>query len=257
MEAMQKINLQGKVALVTGGSAGIGFSIAEAYCNSGCSVAITARREDALRDAEAKLKEAYPDVEVFSVVADASKVSDIRNMVSKVIERFGKIDILVNNAGTNVLNYALDVTEEEWDRVMNLNQKGLFFCCQEVGKHMVKQGSGKIINIASQMGLVGLYKRAAYCTSKGGVVQLTKVLGIEWAPYNIQVNSIAPTFVETPLTKPILADKEFYEDVIRRIPMGKVAQPEDVAGAALYLASDMSNFVTGHTLPVDGGWVAW
>jgi NAD(P)-dependent dehydrogenase (short-subunit alcohol dehydrogenase family) len=251
------IDLTGKVALVTGGSAGIGLSIAELLCGAGASVAIVGRRKEVLEEAESHLAEKFPNGDVFSVSADTSKVSDIKEMTARVIERFGRIDILVNNAGTNVLNYALDVTEEEWDRVMDLNTKGLFFCCQEVGKHMVKQGSGKVINMASQMGLVGLYKRAAYCTSKGGVVQLTKVLGIEWAPYNIQVNAIAPTFVETPLTRPLLENKEFYDDVIRRIPMGKLAQPEDVAGAALYLASDLSNFVTGHTLPVDGGWVAW
>jgi NAD(P)-dependent dehydrogenase (short-subunit alcohol dehydrogenase family) len=251
------IDLTGKVALVTGGSAGIGLSIAELLCGAGASVAIVGRRKEVLEEAESHLVKKFPNGDVFSVSADTSKVSDIKEMTARVIERFGRIDILVNNAGTNVLNYALDVTEEEWDRVMDLNTKGLFFCCQEVGKHMVKQGSGKVINMASQMGLVGLYKRAAYCTSKGGVVQLTKVLGIEWAPYNIQVNAIAPTFVETPLTRPLLENKEFYDDVIRRIPMGKLAQPEDVAGAALYLASDLSNFVTGHTLPVDGGWVAW
>lgn len=254
---MREIDLKGKVAIVTGASTGIGFSIAEILCQAGCSIAITGRREGALKDAEHRLKETYPQVDILAIVSDASQVADIRSTVSRVAEHFGKIDILVNNAGTNVLNYALDVTENEWDRVMNLNLKGLFFFSQEVGKYMVKQGSGKVINIASQMGLVGLYKRAAYCASKGGVVQLTKVLGIEWAPYNVQVNAIAPTFVETPLTKPMLENKEFYEDVIRRIPMGKVAQPEDVAGAVLYLASDMSNFVTGHTLPVDGGWVAW
>lgn len=254
---MKNIDLTGKIALVTGGSAGIGLSVAESLCQAGASVAIVGRRKDALEDAKRHIAKRYPNAEIFAVSADASKVEDIRKMVNQVIQRFGRIDILVNNAGTNVLNEAFDVTEAEWDRIMNVNVKGLFFCCQEVGKHMAKQGGGKVINMASQMGLVGLYKRAAYCTSKGGVVQLTKVLGIEWAPYNIQVNAIAPTFVKTPLTRPMLENKEFYEEVIRRIPMGKLAQPEDVAGAVLYLASDLSNFVTGHTLPVDGGWVAW
>lgn len=188
---MKNIDLTGKIALVTGGSAGIGLSVAESLCQAGASVAIVGRRKDALEDAKRHIAKRYPNAEIFAVSADASKVEDIRKMVNQVIQRFGRIDILVNNAGTNVLNEAFDVTEAEW------------------------------------------------------------------APYNIQVNAIAPTFVETPLTRPMLENKEFYEEVIRRIPMGKLAQPEDVAGAVLYLASDLSNFVTGHTLPVDGGWVAW
>lgn len=254
---MFSINLEGKTAIITGGSTGIGESIAEILLEAGCNVAITGRSVKKLEAAKAKLKALFTDANILAVPSDASSLSDIKSMVSTVENHFGQIDILVNNAGTNKLNKALEVTEEEWDQVMNLNLKGLFFCCQEVGRRMVQQQSGKIINIGSQMGLVGLYDRSAYCASKGGVVQLTKVLAIEWAKSNIQVNTVAPTFVETPLTKPMLENPEFYKDVTSRIPMGKVAHPKDVAGAVLYLASDQSQFVTGHTLPVDGGWTAW
>lgn len=254
---MYPFDLNGKIAIITGGSTGIGLSIAEILLQAGCKIAITGRSEEKLQDAKAGLQAQFNDSDILVIPSDASSIVDIKAMVAKVETHFGQIDILVNNAGTNVLNKALEVTEEEWDRIMNLNLKGLFFCCQEVGKRMVQQKSGKIINIGSQMGLVGLYDRVTYCASKGGVVQLTKVLAIEWARDNVQVNTVAPTFVETALTKPMLENEEFYNDIISRIPMGKVAQPKDVAGAVLYLASDLSQFVTGHTLLVDGGWVAW
>ncbi len=250
-------DLAGKRALVTGGSAGIGLSIAEALCKAGCSVAISGRREDQLEGAKQNLLGSRPDAQVMSVAADCSKLPDIDGMVSEVERVFGGIDILVNNAGTNVLNEVLDVTEEEWDRVMNLNLKGLFFCCQRVGGGMVKRRTGTIVNIASQMGLVGYHKRAVYCASKGGVVQLTKVMAIEWAPFGVRVNAVAPTFIETPLTKAMLANPDFREEVMPRIPMGRFAEAGHVSSAVLYLASAASDMVTGHTLPVDGGWVAW
>ncbi|MBC7104989.1 MAG: SDR family oxidoreductase, partial [Firmicutes bacterium] len=137
------------------------------------------------------------------------------------------------------------------------NLKGAFFCCQAVARKMIPQGAGKIVNITSTMSMVGFYRRAAYCSSKGGLSQLTKVLAIEWAPYNIKVNCVAPTFIRTPLTEPMFEDREFYQEVVRRIPLGKVGLPEDVTGAILFLVSDSSDFVTGSSILVDGGWVAW
>jgi 2-deoxy-D-gluconate 3-dehydrogenase len=149
------------------------------------------------------------------------------------------------------------VTEEAWDSVMNLNLKASFFLAQRAGRVMIQQRGGKIVNITSQMSQVGFYKRAAYCASKGAVAQYTKVLAIEWAEYGINVNCVAPTFVETAMTAPMLADESFRHEVLSRIPMGKLAQPRDVVGAVVYLSSSASDFVTGHTLLVDGGWVAW
>lgn len=251
------LNLEGRTALVTGGSGGLGLAVARRLCEAGCAVAIAGRREEALREAERILKAERASARVATVCADAATLTGIKQMAEEAERQLGPVDILVNNAGTNVLANALEVTEEDWDRIMDLNLKGLFFCCQEIGKRMVARRKGIVINMASQMGLVGYERRAAYCASKGGVVQLTKVLAIEWAPYGIRVNAVAPTFVETELTRTMLQDESFRSEAMRRIPMGKFARPEHVADAVLYLASDMSAMVTGHTLPVDGGWVIW
>lgn len=172
------------------------------------------------------------------------------------MKAFGHIDILVNNAGVNITQWAVDVTEEAWDRVLDTNLKALFFCAQTVGKVMIRQKKGKIINVSSQTGTVAIPQRAAYCSSKGGVNQLTKLLAIEWAQYNINVNAIAPTFIETPFTKPMFEKEGFREYVLGNIPLGRVGTPDDVTGAVIYLASEASNMVTGHILLVDGGWTA-
>jgi NAD(P)-dependent dehydrogenase (short-subunit alcohol dehydrogenase family) len=185
---------------------------------------------------------------------DVLKIPEIHSMVEEALKTFGHIDILVNNAGVNIPQWAVDVTEEAWDRIIDTNLKALFFCAQAVGKVMIQQKKGKIINISSQTGTVAIPQRAAYCSSKGGVNQLTKVLAIEWGQYNINVNAIAPTFIETPFTKPMFEKDGFREYVLRNIPLGRVGKPEDVIGAVIYLASEASNLVTGHILLVDGGW---
>jgi 2-deoxy-D-gluconate 3-dehydrogenase len=176
--------------------------------------------------------------------------------VEDAVKAFDHIDILVNNAGINIPQWAVDVTEEAWDNIMDINLKGLFFVAQAVGKVMIQQKKGKIINVSSQAGSVGLLRRAAYCTSKGGVNLLTKVLAIEWAPHNIKVNAIAPTFIETPMTQPMFQDKSFRDYVLGNISLGRLGKPEDVVGAVIYLASEASDLVTGHVLLIDGGWTA-
>jgi 2-deoxy-D-gluconate 3-dehydrogenase len=178
-------------------------------------------------------------------------------MVEEAEEGLGPLHILVNNAGINLPRPALEVTEEEWDLVLDTNLKGLFFAAQAAGRRMVERRYGRIVNMASQMGFVGFYFRAAYCASKAGVVNLTRVLAVEWAPYGVTVNAVAPTFVETPMTRGMLEDPWFREEVLRRIPLGRLADPQDVVDAVRYLASDAAAMVTGHTLLVDGGWVAW
>jgi 2-deoxy-D-gluconate 3-dehydrogenase len=187
---------------------------------------------------------------------DVLKVSEIQDMVDASQKTFGKIDILVNNAGINVPQWAEEVTEEAWDRVIHTNLKGVFFAAQAVGRVMIRQKKGKIINISSQSGSVGLLQRAAYCSSKGGVNLLTKVLAIEWAKHNVLVNAVAPTFIETPMSKPMMGKEEFRKYVLGNIPLGHLGKPEDVIGAVIYLASESSNMVTGHILLVDGGWTA-
>lgn len=250
-----KANLTGKVALVTGGGKGIGRAIALALAECGASVAIASRTMADLEKVKTEIED--KGGECFVTTADVSVVNQCYEMVEKVYQWHNRLDILVNSAGINIQRVATDVTEEEWDKVISTNLKGSFFCCQAAGKKMIAQRKGKIINITSQMSFVGYYKRAAYCASKGGVAQFTKVLAVEWAPYNINVNCVAPTFIYTPLTAPMFEDKDFYDDVLNRIPMRKIGKPEDVTGAVIYLASDASDLVTGSTILVDGGWVAW
>ena len=156
----------------------------------------------------------------------------------------------------NIPREALDVDEADWDAVMDVNLKGLFFMSQRAGRRMVNAGGGKIVNIASQNGVIGYYRRAAYCSSKAGVVNLTRVLALEWAPHGITVNAVGPTFILTPLTQSTFDDPALREDLLKRIPLGRVGRPEDVVGAVVFLASPAADLITGHTLLVDGGWTA-
>ena len=246
--------LKGKKVLITGGSKGIGKDAALAFARLGAHVVITGRNTADLQAATDELRSIQP--ECFCLAADMQDVQSIYRMVDETIAKLGGLDILVNNAGINIAKPAFEVTEEDWDRVLDTNLKGTFFCSQRAGKHMAANGGGRIINMVSQMAFVGYIKRSAYCSSKGGAVQLTKALAIEWAPYGIKVNAVAPTFVETDLTKKMFEDREFYQDVLRRIPLGQLAQVSDITGAVLFLASDMANFITGETIRVDGGWTA-
>ena len=177
-------------------------------------------------------------------------------MIKQTMEQMGRIDVLVNNAGVNIPCDALDFTEADWDAVLDVNLKGLFFLSQRTARRMKETGGGKIVNIASQNGVVGYYKRAAYCSSKAGVVNLTRVLALEWARYGINVNAVGPTFILTPLTQSTFDDPVLREDLLKRIPIGRVGKPEDVVGAVVFLASPAADMITGHTLLVDGGWTA-
>ena len=249
--------VEGKVAIVTGTGTGIGQASALALAAAGANVIMTELpgRTDA---AEATASTARTDygVETLVMPLDVTNLGHIDELVTSAVARFGRIDILLNNAGINIPKMALDVTESDWDRVLDINLKGLFFTTQAVGRVMAEQKSGKIISIASQMGVVGYVKRAAYCSAKAGVVNLTRVLAFEWAQYGIRVNAIGPTFVETPLTRPMFEDEEFRQDVMSRIPLGQLAQPQDIASAVVFLSSAASDMITGQTMLVDGGWTA-
>ena len=178
-------------------------------------------------------------------------------LVAAAIQRLGRLDIMVNNAGTNVRKSMLEITPEEYDFVIETNLKGYFNAARAAGRHFVDQGSGKVINISSILGSVALPNQAAYASSKGAIDQLTKVLAIEWALAGVQVNGLAPTYFETDLTRPLYEDPERRAFIEERTPMGRWGQPHELAGAVIFLASDASNFVTGQTILVDGGWTAW
>lgn len=252
------LRVDNQIAFVTGAGQGLGQAIALALAHAGADVVLTE-----LPGKESNAHESAKQIEALGrrawvVTLDVTQVPMIQTTVAQALAQCGCIDILVNNAGINIQQWALEVTEEAWDAILDTNLKGTFFVSQAVAKQaMVPQRRGKIINVASQMGLVGYYYRAAYCASKAGVVNLTRVLAVEWAKYNINVNAIAPTFIHTPLTKPMLEDEAFKQDVLARIPLGRFGQPADVVGAVVFLASPASDLVTGHTLLVDGGWTAW
>ncbi len=241
--------LDGKVALVTGASYGIGEGLARSLAEAGAKVAVAAR-------SEAPLRKLAGDIGGLAVPMDVKDVSSIRKGVDHVVDELGSIDILVNNAGLGANHPALEVTESDWDEMMNVNLRGLFFCCQAAGKHMLRQKYGRIVNMSSQASLVGIEKHAVYCASKGGVNNLTRVLALEWSSSGVTVNAVAPTFIYTPGTAERLDQPEFRKSVEDRIPAGRVGTIDDVAAAVIYLASGAAGLVTGTVLPVDGGWTA-
>jgi 2-deoxy-D-gluconate 3-dehydrogenase len=253
------LDLRDRVALVTGGASGIGAAAARSLAERGAIVAIGSRPAG-LERAEAFARELPGGA--FAAPFDVRSVEDTRRAVDAVAERAGRLDLLVNSAGTNVQQLARDVDEETWDLILDTNLKGLFFACQAAAEVMAATGPGAddpaaIVNVASQMGLVGWHHRAAYCASKAGVVNLTRALAVEWAGIGIRVNAVAPGFVETPLAAPMLAEAAFREEVLERTPNGRIATVDDVAGSILYLCSPAARHVTGHTLVIDGGWTAW
>jgi NAD(P)-dependent dehydrogenase (short-subunit alcohol dehydrogenase family) len=236
-----RFDLDGRVALVTGASRGIGHDLALALQGAGATVVSGVRSGDAPTE---------------SVKMELRDVASIRAAVDAVVERHGRIDVLVNNAGVGTNHDALDVTEEEWDELLDVNLKGLFFACQSAGRHMVAAGYGRIVNMSSQAGHVGIRRHAGYSASKGGVELLTKVLALEWGPHGVTVNTVAPTFVRTPGTAERLDRPEFLQDVLTRIPIGRVGTTGEVAAAVIFLASESAGLVNGTSLVVDGGWTA-
>ena len=249
-----EFDLSGKVAVVTGAGRGMGAHMAKALAKYGADMVICSRTVAELESVAEEVRRFGRDVLIRQI--DLTRIEETGKMVEQVVRHFGQIDILVNNAGINIPQKAEDVTEEAWDQVQSINLKALFFCAQAVGKVMIKQKRGKIINVSSQAGSVGLPLRAAYCSSKGGVNLLTKVLAVEWAPYNVNVNAIAPTFVEGPFTAPMFENTDFKNYVLGSIPLGRIGQPADVVGGVVYLASPAADLVTGHILLIDGGWTA-
>jgi NAD(P)-dependent dehydrogenase (short-subunit alcohol dehydrogenase family) len=245
--------LPGKVAIVTGGRRGIGKAVALALAEAGAYVAICGR---VIADGE--LKAVADEIQrlgrrSLAVQADITKKADVDSLVQKVMDEFGVIDILVNNAAMNIRAPLLELREDGWDKVIDTDLKGYYLCSQAVGKKMVEQKRGNIVNIASTAAMYTAPEMGAYCIAKAGVVMLTRVLALELAKYNIRVNAIAPSMVKTKFSEPLWRDPETLKEIEAGIPLGRVAEPGDIIGAALFLASDASSYITGHTLIVDGG----
>jgi NAD(P)-dependent dehydrogenase (short-subunit alcohol dehydrogenase family) len=245
-------DLSGRIAFVTGAGRGLGEASAIALGRAGADVAVASRSVDELEAVAAQIGQLGRRSTVHPI--DIRDVASIQATVAEVEATHGRIDILVNNAGTNVQQPVLDVTEEAWDLVMGTNLKGAFFCAQAVGRGMVERGVGKIINMASTFAQLGFPGRATYAASKGGVVQFTRVMALEWAKHGVNVNAIGPTATRTRMNESLFAQDDYRANVVSRIPAGRFAEPADVAGAVLFLASGASDMVNGHLLLVDGGW---
>jgi 2-dehydro-3-deoxy-D-gluconate 5-dehydrogenase len=249
--------LAGKVACVTGSGSGLGQATVQLLAERGARVVVTELPER-LAQARAVAADVGPAGRALALPLDVRDPASIGAAVQRTVETFGGLDVMVCNAGVNVRKAALDVTPEDWDAVLDVNLRGVFFSAQAAGAQMVRQGrGGKIVLIASIMGLVASqYSGAAYCASKAGVVNLARELALEWAPHNIQVNAVAPTYTLTPLTASVLAQGEFREFVLARQPNGQLATPRSIAEAVGFLASAQADMITGVCLPVDGGWTA-
>jgi 2-deoxy-D-gluconate 3-dehydrogenase len=243
--------MSGGVALVTGASRGIGAAVALEMARAGMRVAVTARDTKRLGDVASELERA--GARCLPVSLDVTDVAAIQPAVDRIEAELGPIDLLVNNAGVNIPRSAVDVTEEQWDSILDTNLKGVFFCAQAVGRRMIVRRRGVIVNVASAAGLIPAEERSAYCSSKAGVVMLTKELALEWARFGVRVNAVAPTFVETELAAQTLDQPGMRELWNARIPLGRIASVGDVTAAIRFLASPGAEFITGVTLPVDGG----
>lgn len=249
---MDLFNLSGRIGIVTGGARGIGFAIAKGLASSGALVVIADINSDGAEKAAVTIR--ADGFQAKSITVNVTKRNSVQDMVAQTVEGSGQIDILVNCAGIIVRKPIEEVTDEEWDSILDVNLRGVFLCSQVVGREMIRRKQGKIINISSNIAQVLQPGRGIYAVSKAGVSHLTKVMALEWAPYHINVNAIAPAPTMTDLNKKFFDEHpEDYQERLRSIPMGRLGDPQDYVGMAIFLASKASDFVTGQTIFVDGG----
>ncbi len=249
-------DLTGQVALVTGASRGIGLAIAQALAEAGADLALAARNAERLESARQRVEQAGR--RAVAIVADVSRSADVERMVSDCVDKLGRLDTLVHSAGISpYYKRAESLTEDEWNEVIQINLTGAFLCNQAAGRRMIAAGhGGRIINIVSIGARAGLPRLAAYCAAKAGVESLTRVLALEWAEHNILVNAVGPAYIDTDMSKAMQANPKLKQMILDQTPLGRMGQPEEVAGLVVYLASPAAGYITGQTFFVDGGWLA-
>jgi len=249
-------DIRGQTAIVTGASSGLGVTFVETLAEHGVNLVIAARRYEKLVKVAEDISGKF-GVEVVPVQTDVSQEKQVVNMVKTAIEKFGSVEILVSNAGIASLSPSVDMSLEEWKKVIDVNLTGVFSCARTTAREMIRKKYGKIVNIASIYGAVGdIFPTAPYYASKGAVINLTRALAIEWAPHKINVNAIAPGFFPSEMTEPVFKDENALKYILSRTPLGRTGEPLDLKAALTYLVSPASNYVTGQTIFVDGGWTA-
>lgn len=247
--------LDNKVALITGGSKGLGEAIADALASAGADVVVTSRHGDEAQATASRIASTYGR-RALAMQSDVTKAAEVKAMVEETIGQLGHIDILVNSAGINIRKPTLEISEDEWRQVMDTNLTGPFLATQAVGHHMLERGWGRVINLGSIQSVIAQPGRPAYNSSKGGLLQFTRTVALEWAQAGVTVNAICPGPFDTPLNRPLRNNPEVYKTFLTKIPMGRWGDVSEIGGAAIFLASDASSFVTGSALFVDGGWTA-